>query len=164
MVRSRDTDSRSGLNNGGPLDAKCGSPIIERAIHWANKLVNKAGTPGKKQIRSPSSPPSGVAFGVFFVFIFLKNVFTEIYFRLNILQICTPTAQPVDGRGPAANWPGGRDLNINKKIYICMEVLGGDLPPPCRAAGPLPPLQLAARGRQALSPRKITSVSHLMWF
>ena len=63
MVRSRDTDSRSGLNNGGPLDAKCGSPIIERAIHWANKLVNKAGTPGKKQIRSPSSPPSGVAFG-----------------------------------------------------------------------------------------------------
>ena len=96
--------------------------------------------------------------------------FTEIYFRLNILQICTPTAWPVGGRGPAANWPDGRDLNINKKIYICMEVLGGDLPPPCRAADPLPPLQLAAgglppgRGAAGLSPRKITSVSHLMWF
>ena len=51
-----------------------------------------------------------------------------------------------------------------------MEVLGGDLPPPCRAAGPLPGGQLAAGGlppgRGAAGPlsRKITSVSHLMWF
>ena len=59
--------------------------------------------------------------------------FTEIYFRLNILQICTPTARPVGGRGPDANWPGGRDLNINKK-YIYLH--GG----PWRgAAGPLYP-------------------------
>ena len=81
--------------------------------------------------------------------------FTEIYFRFQNLQIYTPTARPVGGRGPAANWPGGRDLNINKNIYICMEVLGGDLPPPCRAAGPLPPLQLAAGGGRPSLPAKL---------
>ena len=76
--------------------------------------------------------------GVFFVFTFFKKKFTEIYFRFQNLQIYTPTARPVGGRGPAANWPGGRDLNVNKKICFCMEVRGGDLPP--GKGGGRPPL------------------------
>ena len=51
------------------------------------------------------------------------------------------------GRGPTARQVGGRDLYVNKK-KICAVVLGGSLPPNCRAAGPLPPHQLAAGGRQ----------------
>ena len=47
---------------------------------------------------------------------FLKSFFTEIYFRFHNLQFCTPTAGRRGGY-PAANWRGGRDLNVNK-IYF----------------------------------------------
>jgi len=76
--------------------------------------------------------------------------FTEIYFRLNILQICTPTARPVGGRGPAANWPGGRDLNINKK-YIYLH--GGPWRGPAAPLpGGRPPAAPPVGGRGAAGP------------
>ena len=84
----------------------------------------------------------------FFIFIFFIFVFTKIYFQYYNLQFCTPTALLGGGRGPAAPQEGGRDLFVNKKI-ICADALGASLPPPCRAAGPLPPLHWAAGGRQA---------------
>jgi len=42
--------------------------------------------------------------GGFFIFIFLKTFFTEIYFQFHILQFYTPTARQ----------GGGSDLHVNK--------------------------------------------------
>ena len=44
----------------------------------------------------------------FFIFIFLKTFFTEIYFRFHILQFYTPTARQ----------GGGRDLHVNKYNFF----------------------------------------------
>jgi len=53
-----------------------------------------------------------------FLFLYFFKLFdTEIYFRFHNLQFCTPTARLRGGRLPAANWRGGRDLNVNK-IYF----------------------------------------------
>ena len=62
-------------------------------------------------------PVLGSVPALFFIFIFFKIVFTEIYFRFHNLQIYTPTARLRGGRPPAALLPGGRDLNVNK-IYF----------------------------------------------
>ena len=59
----------------------------------------------------------GLAPAAFLFLYFLKSFFTEIYFRFHNLQCCTPTARLRGGRVPAANWRGGRDLNVNK-IYF----------------------------------------------
>ena len=87
----------------------------------------------------------GVRFTALFLFFyFLFSFFTKIYFQYYNLQFCTPTALLGGGRGPAAPQEGGRVLFVNKKKFICADALGGSLPPPCRAAGPLPPLHWAA--------------------
>ena len=85
-----------------------------------------------------SSAQNRVFSATSFLFLhFSKKKFTAIYFWFQVLQFCTPTARQGGGREPTARQGGGRDLFVNKNKKFCAEVLGGSLPPPCRAAGSL---------------------------
>ena len=78
----------------------CSCPALKAAAGWRRYPISTA-----------------EASGVFLFLYFSKSFFIEIYFRFHNLQFCTPTARLRGGRVPAANWRGGRDLNINK-IYF----------------------------------------------
>ena len=97
-----------------------------------------------KSIKRPVAPATYCA-GSFLFLYFFKKILQEYIFDFTFYSsIPLPP-----GRGAAR---GGRDFYVNKIIninIICAEVLGGGLPPRCRAAGPLPPSGGAAGGRQA---------------
>ena len=54
----------------------------------------------------------------FSIFIFFKNVFSEIYFWFHNLQFYTPTAPQGGGRGPTARLQGGGPLPGGMDLYI----------------------------------------------
>ena len=92
--------------------------------------------------------------GVFFIFIFFENIFYRNIFSILQFTVLYPYRPPGGGRGPADLQEGGRDLYVNKKIYL----RGGpwrEPAAPCRAAGTcrlVEGRQAAARpagGRQA---------------
>jgi len=80
--------------------------------------------------------------GVFFIFIFFKKQFYRNIFLVLNFTVLYPY-RPAGGRqGAYRPAGGGRDLYVNKNNFFYAEVLGGSLPPPCRAAaggGRLPP-------------------------
>ena len=76
---------------------------------------------GDRLTRGPSSPwwllAILLAETAFFIFIFFKNIFTEIYFWFHNLQFYIPTARQGatarlrGGRPPTARWRGGRQAD-----------------------------------------------------
>ena len=85
--------------------------------------------------------------GVFFIFIFFENIFYRNIFSIFQFTVCTPTALQGGGRGPAARQEGGRDLYVNKKIYLrgrpwrepAAPLPGGRGPAARQGGGRLPP-------------------------
>ena len=91
-------------------------------------------------------PASVTQVSVFFIFIFFENIFYRNIFSISQFTVLYP-CRPSGGRQGACRPAGGRQgLICNLKKIICAEALGGSLPPPCQAAGPLLPHQLAAGG------------------
>jgi len=84
--------------------------------------------------RRPSTFFCACVLGVFFIFIFFKKTFYRNIFLVLDFTVLYPY-RPTEG---------GRELYVNKNNFFCVEILGGRLPPSCRAAGPLPPHHLAA--------------------
>ena len=86
----------------------------------------------------PNSGPGNRLARLFYFYIFLKKNYRNIFW-FSKFTVLYPTARQEGGRGPTAPLLGGRDLFANKnKIYLRINPWWG-LPPPCRAAGPLPP-------------------------
>ena len=85
----------------------------------------------------PRGGPRGVKCsdqGVFFIFVFFKKKLQKYIFGFRFYSsIPLPP-----GRGPTARQVGSRDLYVNKNNFFYADVLGGCLPPPCRAVGSRP--------------------------
>ena len=100
----------------------CRSPRLRRGGWGAVVRVLQ----NKKEVWCPSSSSKRLALldcfsprlASFLFLYFSKTFFTEIYFQFHNLQFYTPTARQGGGRGPAARQEGGRDLFVNKKIYL----------------------------------------------
>ena len=98
-------------------DRQFRSPLLKRGRPYSDRWICRGvaaaglGSAQKKRFELAGKRAS------FLFLYFLKSFFTEIYFRFHNLQFCTPTARLRVGRVPAANWRGGRDLNVNK-IYF----------------------------------------------
>ena len=99
---------------------------------WAARAHHPVLLVAKPPLPSPNSR-------AFFIFIFFENIFYRNIFSISHFTVLYPY-RPAGGRQGACRPAAGRQGLICKlKKIICAEALGGSLPPPWRAAGPLPP-------------------------